>query len=57
MLNDGNGMMFLPGEPWRVEIKKYPLLTQKGSRRRKTNFGIIPHGGYYTQEEVREVVA
>ena len=42
---------------WRVEIKKYPLLTQKGSRRRKTNFGVIPHGGYYTQEEVREVVA
>ena len=42
---------------WRVEIKKYPLLTQKGSKRRHTNFGFWPHGGYYTQEEIREVVA
>ena len=41
---------------WRVEIKKYPLLTQKGSKRGHTNFGIIPHGGFYTQDEIREVV-
>ena len=41
---------------WRVEIKKYPLLTQKGSKRSHTNFGIIPHGGFYTQDEIREVV-
>lgn len=41
---------------WRIEIKKYPLLTQKGSRRSHTNFNRIPHGGYYTQEEVKEVV-
>ena len=41
---------------WRVEIKKYPLLAQKASRRSHTNFGIIPHGGFYTQDEIREIV-
>ena len=42
---------------WRVEIKKYPLLTEKGSKRSHTNFNNKPHGGYYTQDEVREIVA
>ncbi len=42
---------------WRIEIKKYPLLTQKGSRRSHTNFGFIPRGGYYTQNEIREIVS
>lgn len=42
---------------WRVEIKKYPLLTQIGSRRSNTNFNNKPHGGYYTQEEIKEIVA
>lgn len=42
---------------WRVEIKKYPLLTQKGSMRSHTNFNHKPHGGYYTQEDVKEIVA
>lgn len=42
---------------WRVEIKKYPRLTQVGSRRSHTNFGLKPHAGFYTQEEIREVVA
>lgn len=42
---------------WRIEIKKYPLLTTKGSRRSHTNFNLIPHGGYYTQEDIKEVVA
>lgn len=42
---------------WRVEIKKYPLLTEFGSRRSHTNFGFRPHGGFYSQEEIREVVA
>jgi hexosaminidase len=42
---------------WRVEIKKYPRLTEFGSRRTHTNFGFRPHGGFYTQEEIREVVA
>ena len=42
---------------WRVEIKKYPLLTQKGSIRSHTNFNNKPHGGYYTQEEIKDIVA
>lgn len=40
---------------WRIEIKKYPRLMEVGAWR---NDGISgPYGGYYTQEEVREVVA
>ena len=42
---------------WRIEIKKYPLLTEKGSRRSHTNFGFIPRSGYYTQDEIRKIVA
>lgn len=42
---------------WRVEIKKYPLLTEKGSVRSHTNFNPKHHGGYYTQEEIKEIVA
>ena len=42
---------------WRIEIKKYPLLTQKGSKRSHTNFGVVPHSGFYTQEEIKEIVA
>lgn len=42
---------------WRIEIKKYPLLTEKGSRRSHTNFGFIPRGGYYTQNEIKEIVS
>lgn len=49
---------------WRIEIKKYPKLTQIGSQRRQTMFGHYsdqtydgkPYGGYYTQDEIREVV-
>lgn len=41
---------------WRIQIDKYPLLTEKGSRRSHTNFGFRPHGGYYTKEDVREIV-
>ncbi|GAB3905683.1 family 20 glycosylhydrolase [Larkinella knui] len=52
---------------WRIEIKKYPKLTQVGSRRKETLIGHYyesdphqfdgqPYGGFYTQEEVREVV-
>jgi len=50
---------------WRIEIKKYPELTTIGSKRKETildkNFDPfvgdgIPYGGYYTQEEVREIV-
>ena len=42
---------------WRVEIKKYPRLTEFGSKRSHTNFGFRPHSGFYTQEDIREVVA
>ncbi len=53
---------------WRIEIKKYPLLTTVGSRRDETLTGCYnefypqrydgkPYGGFYTQEEAREIVA
>lgn len=49
---------------WRIEIKKYPGLTEIGSRRSETvighNSGVYdgtPHSGYFTQEEIKEVVA
>ena len=49
---------------WRLEIKKYPLLTEKGQWRKETVIGSlssgvydgIPYGGYYTQEQVKELV-
>lgn len=42
---------------WRIEIKKYPLLTEIGSKRAKTNFNHTPHQGFYTQDEIRDIVA
>lgn len=51
---------------WRIEIKAYPELTAKGSMRKETLMGHglrpekwdgTPHGGFYTQEEVRDIVA
>jgi hexosaminidase len=42
---------------WRIEIKKYPKLTSIGSWRKETLGDGQPHGGYYTQDEIREVVA
>ena len=49
---------------WRIEIKSYPLLTELSSVRKETVIGRlpgkwdgIPHGGFYTQEEAREIVA
>lgn len=50
---------------WRIEIKKYPNLTKVGSMRKETiigrnsisnTFDGTPHGGYYTQEEIRDIV-
>jgi hexosaminidase len=48
---------------WRIEIKKYPKLTEIGSIRKETmvgknwnEFDGIPHGGFYTQEDIKEVV-
>jgi hexosaminidase len=54
---------------WRIEIKKYPKLTELGSCREQTLVGPYvsdpakrvfdgkKHCGFYTQEDVREVVA
>jgi hexosaminidase len=42
---------------WRVEIKKYPRLTEIGAWRRETTDDKTPYGGFYTQDEIREVVA
>ena len=49
---------------WRIEIKKYPKLTEIGSKRYGTIIGHFPgtgndeteYGGFYTQEEVKEIV-
>lgn len=41
---------------WRIEIKKYPKLTEVGAWRRETMDDGQPHGGFYTQEEIREIV-
>lgn len=50
---------------WRIEIKKYPKLTEIGAWRDSTLVGHYGtnrydgerYGGYYTQQEVREIVA
>lgn len=49
---------------WRIEIKKYPLLTEVGAWRNGTMVGRdwnsddhIRYGGYYTQEQLKAVVA
>lgn len=54
---------------WRIEIRQYPLLTEVGawrvdrgntpfaSRRNPTPGEPTPVGGYYTQDEIREIVA
>lgn len=40
---------------WTIEIKKYPRLTEVGSVRRNADGSI--HKGFYTQEQIKEVVA
>jgi hexosaminidase len=61
---------------WRIEIKKYPKLTEIGAWRKETlvgralinpsdagfdpanqRFDGVPYGGFYTQEDAREIVA
>lgn len=50
---------------WRIEIKKYPLLTQKGAFRNGSIIGHHPgvgndhdiSGGFYTQDDVKDIVA
>lgn len=49
---------------WRIEIKRYPRLTEVGSKRKDTQLGTWdskqrsgkPHEGFYTQEEIKEIV-
>ncbi|MCK4959802.1 MAG: beta-N-acetylhexosaminidase [Planctomycetes bacterium] len=49
---------------WRIEIKKYPKLTEIGSKRADTQIGGwkseersgVPHEGFYTQEQIKEIV-
>lgn len=49
---------------WRIEIEKYPNLTVTGSRRKQTLAGRYgsdrydgkPYGGYYTKQEIRDIV-
>ncbi|WPB92896.1 beta-N-acetylhexosaminidase [Streptomyces malaysiensis] len=50
---------------WRVEIRRYPELTGTGGWRERTKLGHRasplwderPHGGFYTQDDIREIVA
>ncbi|MFJ3791968.1 beta-N-acetylhexosaminidase [Kitasatospora sp. NPDC090091] len=50
---------------WRVEIKRYPRLTERASWRERSMVGYRagqrrddrPHGGFYTQDDLREIVA
>lgn len=50
---------------WRIEIKKYPKLTEIGSIRKESMLGHYrdqkydgkPHGGFYTQDQIRDLVA
>jgi hexosaminidase len=52
---------------WRIEIKKYPKLTEVGAWRTSAGFGFDPksssaygtdgrYGGFYTQDDIRDVV-
>ena len=49
---------------WRIEIKKYPKLTEIGSKRADTQMGGWnspkragkPHAGFYTQEQIKSIV-
>ncbi|MEG1838397.1 MAG: beta-N-acetylhexosaminidase, partial [Bacteroidaceae bacterium] len=51
---------------WRIEIKKYPKLTEVGSIRNQTKVGNYsdekagydntPYGGFYTQKQIKEIV-
>ncbi|MCA1223677.1 beta-N-acetylhexosaminidase [Streptomyces sp. 8L] len=50
---------------WRIEIKRHPRLTEVGAWRPRTKWGHrasdlwseTPHGGFYTQDDIREIVA
>lgn len=44
-------------QAWRIEIKRYPRLTEMSSSRVGMDDMMMPISGYYTQEEMRELVA
>ncbi|MEC3907217.1 beta-N-acetylhexosaminidase [Tamlana sp. 2201CG12-4] len=45
---------------WRIEIKSHPELTQVGAYRNQPNYPVKgetnPYGGFYTQEQIRELI-
>ncbi|MCH5319908.1 MAG: beta-N-acetylhexosaminidase [Paramuribaculum sp.] len=49
---------------WRLEIKKYPKLTEVGANRKSTSLGwrnnlttdTFPYGGYYSHADIKEIV-
>lgn len=41
---------------WRVEIKSRPRLTSVGAYRKQTAGDGTPHGGFYTQDEIRDII-
>ncbi len=41
---------------WRIEIKKYPELTEIGAWRKETMGDGKPYGGFYTQDQIKEIV-
>lgn len=54
---------------WRIEVKRYPLLTEIGAWRMGTHttpaarenlpstYDKLPHGGFYTQRQIKEIIA
>ncbi|MEU3690058.1 beta-N-acetylhexosaminidase [Streptomyces narbonensis] len=50
---------------WRIEIERHPRLTEVGAWRSRSKWGHrasplwddTPHGGFYTQDDIREIVA
>ena len=59
---------FTDDQGWRVEIKRYPKLTEVGGWRKSIGFGFAAkdgtaygkdgrYGGFYTQDDIRELVA
>lgn len=50
-------------QAWRIEIKRYPELTRKAAWRNSFQIGYckeqqdkVPHGGFYTQEQIKDIV-
>ena len=41
---------------WRIEIDKYPLLTEQGSKRKNTNGNCKEHSGFFTKEDIKLIV-